>query len=899
MIPDGLGAIVVYFAAAVMASPAATSLERAGPAQCAAAEPGVTWNNLSQADFVKTRLDVDEYQYPMIGNAGLVLLADPYGFTQYRPSKASYQPNLYYSAWWEGKTKRATPFAVRGGYAVAKDALIPGAIASFRQQLDVTRGILTSDLGLTVDGRRIRSVRREFITAEGVLVVEISDDVPGVFKLQIAPQQHCRIRSQARPNGLSVSTESLGAGQGAALSVVASGLSVSVDPKEASVSVGVESGKPACFFLAAGSAIEDKAAYGDRSFVKASKASRLGFAALQAANVAQFAEFWGRSSLFVPDSRILVNYIRSQYLLKSMWDKNPFLTGCFGPRPEGYDGCIGTECDLMYVWAALLGANQADIARWLPDWAERTLDAAKRHARSFFPQTGGAKWPWLAGYDGTETGNFGGRESDYYAYIGTELAAIDLYQAEYTNDAGRLARAKNLLELAVRFQLDACEKQGGLLVGNWSKQQYAAVKKGTAIDQLTLLWALRACRRLNVGPQSWRAMADHVYLPVKFDETQKKDVIAKYQDDSGKFPCGDYYGMSWSQICTRAYDPFSPLARPTYNSLFGSKVGIGWLGYTFFKGCAASLAAQMGDGQEAFSLLTWNLTHDLIDGWYFSEYVGDAAKTVEIGAHAMVALAVQDMLFDGRPEGVIRVFSALPREWEEAGVGFAGMLANGGLVLSGSFSNEGSTVTLKNSGAGDALRVVLLRIPAHWTKVCEASGVRIEEVPSGQFAKMTLRVPAGQQRTLRLVAVERGAWKSAEGTSPDVSWSSQGWTLTKDKAGNGQNDGRARHVSSRAGAYARFTFAGTAIRVIGSRMRDMGYMRVTIDGVDQGIFNQFAMYPEFRKVIFEKYGLPEGAHAIQVECAGVTGYPHETGVGTATDVDSFQYLQAEKRQARP
>ena len=84
-----------------------------------------------------------------------------------------------------------------------------------------------------------------------------------------------------------------------------------------------------------------------------------------------------------------------------------------------------------------------------------------------------------------------------------------------------------------------------------------AVKKGTAIDQLTLLWALRTCRRLNVGPESWQALADRVYLPVKFDETQKKDVIAKYQGDDGNFPGGDYYGMSWSQICTRAYDPFS------------------------------------------------------------------------------------------------------------------------------------------------------------------------------------------------------------------------------------------------------------------------------------------------------------------------------------------------------
>ena len=659
---------------------------------------------------MKTRLDADQYQYPMLGNAGLVLLADPYGFVNYIPPKASYQPNLYYSAWWKGKTKRATPFAVKGGYAGASNTLIPGDIALFHQRLDVSRGIL--NVGVGRDGRGPEnSIGAERIHHGG------RSSGRGDFRRRarrfqaaVAPQQDCQIHTQARPNGISVSTESLGSGQGAAVSVVGQGLNVSVDPKESTVSVRVEPGKPVCFFLAAGSEIEDKAVYSDSSFDKVAKASRLSFAALETANTAQFAEFWGRSSLHIPDDRILVNYIRSQYLLKAMWDKNPFLTGCFGPRPEGYDGCIATECDLMYVWAALLGANHPDISRWLPDWAEKTLETATQHARSFFPNTRGAKWPWLAGYDGTETANFGSRESDYYAYIPTELAAMDLYQAEYTGDAARLARSKNLLEHAVRFQLDACEKQGGLLVGNWSKQQYNAVKKGTAIDQLTLLWALRACRRLKVGPGSWRAGGPRL-PPHQIRQNSEEDVIAKYQGDDGKFPGGDYYGMSWSQICTRAYDPYSPLAAPTYNSLFGSKVGIGWLGYTFFKGCAASLAAQMGHGQEAASLLTWNLSHDLVDGWYFSEFAGDPSKTVEIGAHATFALAVQDMLFDGRPEDIIRVFPALPREWEEAGTGFAGMLANGGLVLSGSFSNTGSTVTVKNNGAGDAVRVVLLRIP--------------------------------------------------------------------------------------------------------------------------------------------------------------------------------------------
>ena len=114
-----LAAVVACVMATFVTSPIVAS---SGQTSSAAA---VAWNNLRQADFVKTRLDAEQYQYPMIGNAGLVLLADPYGFTKYKPSKASYQPNLLYSAWWKGKTKRATPFAVRGGYAGAREALVP------------------------------------------------------------------------------------------------------------------------------------------------------------------------------------------------------------------------------------------------------------------------------------------------------------------------------------------------------------------------------------------------------------------------------------------------------------------------------------------------------------------------------------------------------------------------------------------------------------------------------------------------------------------------------------------------------------------------------------------------------------------------------------------------------
>ena len=678
-----------------------------------AAVATAAWSDLSLGNVVKDDINAPAYQYPLIGNGGLALLADPCGLTQLRPAKAPYAPNVFYSYWWKSsRTKRATPFCLKGGYGrgAAPDQ---GSLRSFRQTLDVANGVLTSKVELALSGSAVASTRTQFVTTDGVLVMDIADSAPGIFRLQVTGEQ---ARYSAKDGGLLVSTASLGDKHGACLAIVAEA-GGTVDAKDGSVALPVGPGRPARFFIAAGSEIE-RANYLTDAMAKAVAAARGGFAAARRQNAADFAAFWARSSVSLPDRELLTHYIRGLYILKALWQGNPLFTGCFGPRPEGYDGCIATECDDMYVWSALVNANQAAIARVLPDWYERTLAYAKQYAKTFLPHTRGAKWPWLAGYDGTATTGFDAPKSDRMAYVSAEAAAIDLYQASYTNDDARLASAKELLENAVRFQLDACEKQGDKWVNNFSALQYGGVKKGTAIEQVTLLWALRACRDLHVGPADWAKEADKVYLPIRMDPAQGRPILGKYQGDQAPFPSGDHYGMSWFQICTRVFEPDDPLLTATYHSVFASSVGIGNLKYTFFKGCTAANAAQIGLGEEAVTLLRWNLSPaSLYDGLYFGEYDGSPEKTIEVGAHAMQVHGIQNMLLDGRDGEQIRVFPALPREWETRGVGFNRLLADGGIEVSGQFDENGSRVTLLNTGKREQVRTVLLRIPSTFLAV--------------------------------------------------------------------------------------------------------------------------------------------------------------------------------------
>jgi hypothetical protein len=73
-------------------------------------------DSVDAAALVKSDLSASNYQYPIIGNGGLNLLADPLGFTAMKPKDAPYAASLEYCYWWNNNTARLRPFAIQAVY---------------------------------------------------------------------------------------------------------------------------------------------------------------------------------------------------------------------------------------------------------------------------------------------------------------------------------------------------------------------------------------------------------------------------------------------------------------------------------------------------------------------------------------------------------------------------------------------------------------------------------------------------------------------------------------------------------------------------------------------------------------------------------------------------------------
>ncbi|MGN6492273.1 MAG: hypothetical protein ACTHLE_09785 [Agriterribacter sp.] len=840
------------------------------------------WNNLSAGNVIKTDLNADAYQYPVIGNHGLVLLPDPYGFCQQKPAKAPYSPDIYYSGWWKSnRYERANPFTIKGGYNISGN-LTPGKIHSFHQTLDVSRGHLVTKLALTVNGTSHHSTRTQFVTDEGVLVIKLEDDAANTFQVQIAPQSGYVQKHLAVSKGITAST-SLGEGHGAVLSVIGEGLNVITDTATGIVAADVSPGKPAYFYIAAASEIMDGVDYINAAFQKAAGASKKGYNSLKDASEALYKTFWAKSSINVPDNEMMRKYILSQYILKATQDNNPLPDGCFGPRKEGYGGAIGTECDMMFCWNALLTANQPDIAKVLPNWFENTVENAKDLAKTFYPNTNGAKWAWLAGYDGTECQNFQGKKVDWVAFNSAFAAHISLLQAQYTRDAGRLARAKDILKLAVEYQLDACVKENGLWVNNGMIQGLGLKPmRGEITEQGSLLWSLRKAAELGIGPASWGEEAKKVYIPIRYDSIQDKNIIVRYNEHTpslGNLPKGYFlylYGTPWVSLFTRVFDAEDPLLQPTYQAYIGDKD----LTYTFGKGIAAANAAMMNYGQEALSMLKAMPVHNDL---YYSEYENRPETTPEVGAHGSLMLGIQNMLLDGQSDKTIKIFPALPAEWENSGAGFSKLLANGGIEVSGKYSNKMVSVTLNNTSNKEVVRTLLVRVPATFTKIAEASGIKISDMVNDRFAKMTVKIPAHSIKTFTVTGIHGKKWHSADDAGAQYS---AGW----EKSLNNQNFyGSSNHISNTEGAFCEYTFDGSGVKVIGEIGPDRGYAKVTIDGVNYGCYSLYASSAQPQKVLFEKYNLSPGKHLIKIE---VTGRKIYVSKDTKVGIDKFEVLAA-------
>jgi hypothetical protein len=173
----------------------------------------------------------------------------------------------------------------------------------------------------------------------------------------------------------------------------------------------------------------------------------------------------------------------------------------------------------------------------------------------------------------------------------------------------------------------------------------------------------------------------------------------------------------------------------------------------------------------------------------------------------------------------------------------------------------------------------------------EMSPFSSQGMVDGRFAKMKVRLPAGAEMSLSIVPTRKGSWQNIDDATAfqdnqkvgAVAWSQGNWIIQKDaRCQAGTN-----HASETTGAHASLRFTGAAVRLIGQRAGNRGYVRIKIDDRDEGIFNLYSATPEYQVVTFERFGLPPGVHTLRVEASGLAGY----GGGKYVDIDAIQVLK--------
>jgi len=196
-----------------------------------------------------------------------------------------------------------------------------------------------------------------------------------------------------------------------------------------------------------------------------------------------------------------------------------------------------------------------------------------------------------------------------------------------------------------------------------------------------------------------------------------------------------------------------PLARPTYDMISQSLTGK----YTFNNAWMGVYAAKLRDGDAAYSWTMRGLQPavNLFDDTALGEIVvglDDFKKTPEIGAHAAVVCSVAQMLLDADDGDQITVFPAIPEAWRRPGVGFSGLAAYGGVVVSAQFTATGIEIGLLNRSRTATTRRLRVSLPEGTRQLAHSpEGTRVED---GWATLPHVTIPPGRSIRLQFTSVE-------------------------------------------------------------------------------------------------------------------------------------------------
>lgn len=751
---------------------------------------------LEQGAFTRSgnaRLFRSDYQYETIGLGGTTMRVGPHGFTiPGAPAipgggHLDYRPYLAYEYWWNEKGHRLTPFELIGGYGDSIDA---GTIQSFSHLLSIEDGTLKIDLGLRVEQFSFETAREMFVTPDGVLVVRIQDKgnhtLP--FRMQIQGNDGWRTQTlKADARGFVVSAEQPGAAI-ATLAVVADHPSIYVDRDSQVIGENRRiSGATITLYIAPGSSYASQDPV-ESAWKRANDARNAGFDTLKQETAQWWEAFYARSTVDLPEKDLAIWYARSLYYHGVYFGNTRIPPGMYGTSPAIYWGSIWPEFDLVYSHVAMLYTNRFDEARNIVDWLYGTLPKARENALganlydTYVQYSGGAKYGWAVGYDGTIIQPPSPREvfNLYSNYPNANVAYMALSYADWTLDP-------RYEEIALEILHDTTQVSVEDLAWRSYLGAFLDRNKSDILQQEAAIYLLSESVRRGVGPDAWRLIARQVYRPRGI--FRGKDVIVGW---AGESPGENYGDAPWLQgvwwYGTLPAD--DPIVKASFDLFSTSNTKY----YVFNRGMMSVVASKLRQPDEAHSWARSLLNDDVIyDDTNMIEMIWDwedFKRTPEIAAHGALIASITQMLVDPDQSDAITVFPGVPNHWFDIGFSFNDLSVRGGLLVSAAVESDLIKVSVENTSTQTQMRDIHIRVPHVDDEEAQDEWVIIPDVaiePQERFetthvvegvgkGSSSLVADIPEEEVLNLTTIHEQDFRDKK--SVDQAWTAGDWRLT-------------------------------------------------------------------------------------------------------------------------
>lgn len=398
-------------------------------------------------------------------------------------------------------------------------------------------------------------------------------------------------------------------------------------------------------------------------------AEELGFDALFAGHVAEWAKYWGEAELQIPERKIQEVYETAQYHLRISSTRWSIPTGIFDAhwhaRFFGFDE--------YFAFRGMLSSGHLSTAKKVPEFRHSILDVALQRASRYSPEVnnGAAKYSWETLEDGHE-GAPAGMWIDHIfhmAHIAQECRDYVLFSGdrEFLREKGYPV----MKACALFFSRMSLERRpdGSIVLGHCTDLERLGA--GVVNAFMTTCGAI-------VTLESAAQAAESLGLDAEFAASWRKDAAglrATLPKDGEKYL--PYPGCRQKSIAVfsgtypysvlEADDPFQKRALEDYElngSTFGNMYPCGSRLCAWYACWKAIVYARTGCGEKA-----WQLIRDTADDTgCFSEIYEIhelAHQPWFTTAEGVFVQAVNELFLQIAPEGTCRYLPAVPPEWKD------------------------------------------------------------------------------------------------------------------------------------------------------------------------------------------------------------------------------------------